>query len=197
MSSDHDDPLKPLSEDYLRQHTVGELKPLAGPIRLAEYDSQWPHKYEQEANRIRTALGPRALHIEHVGSTSIPGLVAKPIIDIVLEVAESGNEREYTSALEAAGYRLHLREPGWYEHRLFKGINDSVNLHVFSEGCPEIGRMVRFRDWLRACQEDRKLYAQAKRALADQEWKYTQNYADAKSTVVEAIMSRALKNTDT
>ena len=197
MSSEHDDPPKPLSEDYLRQHTVGELKPLAGPIRLAEYDSQWPHKYEQEANRIRTALGPRALHIEHVGSTSIPGLVAKPIIDIVLEVAESGNEREYTSALEAAGYRLHLREPGWYEHRLFKGINDSVNLHVFSEGCPEIGRMVRFRDWLRACQEDRKLYAQAKRALADQEWKYTQNYADAKSTVVEAIMSRALKNTDT
>ena len=112
MSSDHDDPPKPLGEDYLRQHTVGELKPLAGPIRLAEYDSQWPHKYEQEANRIRTALGPRALHIEHVGSTSVPGLVAKPIIDIVLEVAESGNEREYTSALEAVGYRLHLREPG-------------------------------------------------------------------------------------
>lgn len=197
MSSDHDDPPKPLSEDYLRQHTVGELKPLAGPIRLAEYDSQWPHKYEQEANRIRTALGPRALHIEHVGSTSVPGLVAKPIIDIVLEVAESGNEREYTSALEAVGYRLHLREPGWYEHRLFKGIDDSVNLHVFSEGCPEIGRMVRFRDWLRASREDRELYAQAKRALADQEWKYTQNYADAKSTVVEAIMSRTLKNTDT
>lgn len=197
MSSDRDDPPKPLSEDYLRQHTVGELKPLAGPIRLAEYDSQWPHKYEQEANRIRTALGPRALHIEHVGSTSIPGLVAKPIIDIVLEVAESGNEREYTSALEAVGYRLHLREPGWYEHRLFKNIDDSVNLHVFSEGCPEIGRMVRFRDWLRASREDRELYAQAKRALADLEWKYTQNYADAKSTVVEAIMSRALRNTDT
>ena len=132
-----------------------------------------------------------------MGSTSVPGLVAKPIIDIVLEVAESGNEREYTSALEAVGYRLHLREPGWYEHRLFKGIDDSVNLHVFSEGCPEIGRMVRFRDWLRASREDRELYAQAKRALADQEWKFTQNYADAKSTVVEAIMSRTLKNTDT
>lgn len=197
MSSDRDDPPKPLSEDYLRQHTVGELKPLAGPIRLAEYDSQWPHKYQQEAKRIRTALGPRALRIEHVGSTSIPGLVAKPIIDIVLEIADSGNEREYAPALEAAGYRLHLREPGWYEHRLFKGTDDTVNLHVFSEGCPEIGRMVRFRDWLRASPEDRELYAQAKRALADQEWKYTQNYADAKSTVVKEIMCRALKNTDT
>lgn len=191
MSSDRDDPPKPLSEDYLRQHTAGELKPLAGPIRLAEYDSQWPHKYQQEAKRIRTALGPRALRIEHVGSTSIPGLVAKPIIDIVLEIADSGNEREYAPALEAAGYRLHLREPGWYEHRLFKGTDDTVNLHVFSEGCPEIGRMVRFRDWLRASLEDRELYAQAKRALADQEWKYTQNYADAKSTVVKEIMCRA------
>ena len=197
MSSGRDDPPKPLSEDYLRQHTVGELKPLAGPIRLAEYDSQWPHKYQQEAKRIRTALGPRALRIEHVGSTSIPGLVAKPIIDIVLEIADSGNEREYAPALEAAGYRLHLREPGWYEHRLFKGTDDTVNLHVFSEGCPEIGRMVRFRDWLRASLEDRELYAQAKRALADQEWKYTQNYADAKSTVVKEIMCRALRNTDT
>lgn len=197
MSSDRDDPPKPLSEDYLRQHTVGELKPLAGPIRLAEYDSQWPHKYQQEAKRIRTALGPRALRIEHVGSTSIPGLLAKPIIDIVLEIADSGNEREYAPALEAAGYRLHLREPGWYEHRLFKGTDDTVNLHVFSEGCPEIGRMVRFRDWLRASREERELYAQAKRALADQEWKYTQNYADAKSTVVKEIMCRALRNTDT
>lgn len=197
MSSDRDDPPKPLSEDYLRQHTVGELKPLPGPIRLAEYDSQWPQKYQQEAKRIRTALGPRALRIEHVGSTSIPGLLAKPIIDIVLEIADSGNEREYGPALEAAGYRLHLREPGWYEHRLFKGTDDTVNLHVFSEGCPEIGRMVRFRDWLRASREERELYAQAKRALADQEWKYTQNYADAKSTVVKEIMCRALRNTDT
>lgn len=132
-----------------------------------------------------------------MGSTSIPGLVAKPIIDIVLEIADSSNEREYAPALEAAGYRLHLREPGWYEHRLFKGTDDTLNLHVFSEGCPEIGRMVRFRDWLRASPEDRELYAQAKRALADQEWKYTQNYADAKSTVVKEIMCRALKNTDT
>lgn len=196
MESEHRAPPTPVSEDYLRQHTVGELRPLVGPIRLVEYDSEWPHKYEQEAKRIRAALGQRALRIEHVGSTSVPGLVAKPIIDIVLAVAESGNEREYAPVLETAGYRLHLREPGWYEHRLFKGAENSVNLHVFSQGCSEIERMVRFRDWLRTSRDDRQLYAQAKRALAGQEWKYTQNYADAKSSVVEEIMSRALRDSN-
>jgi GrpB-like predicted nucleotidyltransferase (UPF0157 family) len=187
-------PPRPLSEEYLRQHSLGELRSLASPIRLVEYDSEWPRKYEQEAERIRTALGQRALRIEHVGSTSVPGLVAKPIIDIVVAVAESGDERQYASALETAGYRLHLREPGWYEHRLFKGAEDGVNLHVFSQGCSEIERMVRFRDWLRTSRDDRESYARAKRALAEQEWKYTQNYADAKSTVVEEIMSRALRD---
>lgn len=195
MENEHRDPT-PVNEDYLRKHTVGELRPLVGPIRLVEYDSEWPHEYEQEAKRIRTALGQDALRIEHVGSTAVPGLLAKPIIDIVLVVAESDNEQQYAPALETAGYHLHLREPGWHEHRLFKGAEDGVNLHVFSQGCPEIGRMVRFRDWLRASQDDRELYAQVKRALAEQEWKYTQNYADAKSRVVGEIMSRALRDSN-
>lgn len=196
MEGEHRDLPTPVTEDYLRQHTVGELRALVGPIRLVEYDSEWPHKYEQEAKTIRTALGHHALRIEHVGSTSVPGLLAKPIIDIVLVVAESGNETQYAPALEAAGYHLHLREPGWYEHRLFKGAEDGVNLHVFSQGCSETERMVRFRDLLRASHDDRELYAQAKRALAGEEWKYTQNYADAKSTVVEEIMSRALEDSN-
>lgn len=194
MKSEHGDLPPPVSEDYLRQHTVGELRPLVGPIRLVEYDPEWPRKYEQEAKRIRAALGQHALRMEHVGSTSVPGLSAKPIIDIVLVVAESGNEHQYAPALESAGYHLHLREPGWCQHRLFKGAEDGVNLHVFSQGCSEIERMLRFRDWLRASQDDRELYAQTKRALAGQEWKYTQNYADAKTRVVEEIMSRALRD---
>ena len=192
MESEHRDLPTPVNEGYLRRHTVGELRPLVGPIRLVPYDSQWPQKYEQEAKRIRNALGQHALRIEHVGSTAVPGLLAKPIIDIVLVVEESDNEQQYAPALEAAGY--HLREPGWYEHRLFQEAEDGVNLHVFSQGCSEIDRMVRFRDWLRASQGDRELYAKAKQALAGQEWKYTQNYADAKSKVVEEIMSRALRD---
>jgi len=191
MNKEQSDPRKAQSEDYLREHTVGELRPLSDSICVVNYDSEWPHEFEREAEKIRTALGNRALLIEHVGSTSVPELPAKPIIDIVLVVAESNNEPQYAESLEAAGYRLHIREPGWYEHRMFKGGQNSVNLHVFSAGCPEIERMVKFRDWLRTSKDDRELYAQTKRALAEQEWKYTQNYADAKSAVVEEIMSRA------
>lgn len=187
------DQYTPLGESYLRDHTVGELRPRSGPIRIVNYDPEWPKSFEREAERIRKALGRRALRIEHVGSTSVPELPAKPIIDIVLVVAESDNESTYTPALEAAGYRLRVREPDWYEHRLLKRPpGDSVNLHVFSSGCPEIERMVRFRDWLRTNKGDRERYAQTKRALAERQWKYTQNYADAKSAVIAEIMSRAL-----
>ena len=180
-----------LSDEYLRTHIVGELKPLSGPIVLVDYDSRWPETFRNEAERIGSALGRRVLKLEHVGSTSVPCLPAKPIIDIVLVVADAADETEYARALEKAGYQLRIWEPGWYEHRMFQGPGDRVNLHVFSKGCPEIDRMLRFRDWLRVNEADRELYARSKRALAQQHWKYTQNYADAKTTVIEEIMSRA------
>ena len=179
-----------LSEDYLREHTVGELTPRSAPIQIVDYDSTWPNRFQVEAEKIRTALGERALSIEHVGSTSVADLPAKPIIDIVLVVADSAREADYAAALEGTGYRLRIREAGWHEHRMFKGPGNSVNLHVFSSGCPEIERLLRFRDWLRTNKEDRELYARSKRALAEQVWKYTQNYADAKSAIIGEIMSR-------
>jgi GrpB-like predicted nucleotidyltransferase (UPF0157 family) len=126
-----------------------------------------------------------------VGSTSVPGLIAKPIIDIVLAVVDSADEAQYTAALQDEGYSLHIREAGWHEHRMFKGPANDVNLHVFSAGCPEIDRMVMLRNWLRTSERDRELYAQTKRMLALREWKYTQNYADAKTFVIEEIISRA------
>jgi GrpB-like predicted nucleotidyltransferase (UPF0157 family) len=180
-----------LDEDYLRTATVGELVPLTERIVLLEYDVRWPDRFEDEAKRIRTVLAEHALIVEHVGSTSVPGLIAKPIIDIVLVVTDSGNELAYAPALEKAGYQLRIREPGWNEHRMFKGAARDVNLHVFSAGCPEVDRMLTFRDWLRANADDRELYAQAKRVLAQTDWKYTQNYADAKTAVIEQILSKA------
>jgi len=126
-----------------------------------------------------------------VGSTSVPGLPAKPIVDIVLAVSDSAKEAEYVPPLEGAGYKLHIREPGWYEHRMFKRPETDVNLHVFSAGSPEIDRMLAFRDWLRIDAGDRELYARSKRVLAQQDWKYTQNYADAKTAVIQEIVSRA------
>ena len=182
---------QPASDEYLRTHIVGDLKPLSDPICIEDYNPEWPHRFEREAGRIRSALGNRALRVEHTGSTSVPALPAKPIIDIVLAVADSAQEADYVPALETAGYQLRIREPGWHEHRLLKGPDADVNLHVFSSDCPEIGRMLAFRDWLRVNPIDRELYTRSKRALARQEWKYTQNYADAKTSVIEEILSRA------
>jgi GrpB-like predicted nucleotidyltransferase (UPF0157 family) len=181
----------PYTEDELRRATIGELEPLSSRIAITDYDPRWPELFASEADRIRRALGSRALRIEHVGSTSVPGLPAKPTIDVLLVVANSAQEEAYAPALEAAGYLLRIREPEWYEHRLFKGPDTDINLHVLSAGCPEIDRMLMFGDWLRSNAADRELYARTKLALSQEDWRYVQNYADAKTAVVQEIMARA------
>ncbi|HET9674458.1 MAG TPA: GrpB family protein [Gaiellaceae bacterium] len=175
----------------LDEITVGGAQPLAAPIEVRDYDPGWPRLYEREEARIRSILGERIRRIEHVGSTSVPGLPAKPLIDIVLEVPDSSDEPSYADDLEVGGYPLTIRERDWYEHRVFKGPDTNVNLHVFTEGCEEVDRMIGFRDWLRENDADRTLYADAKRELAVRDWKYVQQYADAKTAVVHEIMERA------
>lgn len=101
-----------------RKVTVGEPRPVNGPITFVVYNPTWPDAFGHEATRIRNALGERALGIEHIGSTSVPGLAANPIIDILLVVADSVDQPSYVPALEAAGYVLRPREPDWHEHRL-------------------------------------------------------------------------------
>ncbi|HEX9135173.1 MAG TPA: GrpB family protein, partial [Ktedonobacteraceae bacterium] len=183
-----------LTEEQIRAVHVGELAPLAGPIHIVDYDPQWPLLFKREADRVQAALGDRVLLIEHVGSTSVPGLAAKPRIDMLLVVADSAEEPAYVPALEADGYVLRIREPDWYEHRVFKGPDMDINLHVFSPGCPEIERMLLFRDWLRSNASDRLLYERTKLELARKDWQYTQNYADAKTAVVEEILTRARRD---
>jgi GrpB-like predicted nucleotidyltransferase (UPF0157 family) len=179
------------SDDEVAAGRIGPPDVLDAPITLAEYDPAWPEQFDREATRIRAALGMGALLIEHIGSTAVPGLAAKPRVDIVLAVADSSDEPSYVPALEADGYVLRIREPDWHEHRVFKSPDTDVNLHVFSRGCTEIERLLRFRDHLRTNDEDRLLYEQAKRSLAQQTWKYTQHYADAKTQTVEEILARA------
>jgi len=181
----------PSTEEQIRAAQVGELVPLVAPIQIVDYDPEWPRLYKREAERVRSALGDRVLLLEHVGSTSVPGLAAKPKIDMLLVVANSADESAYVPALEAAAYVLRIREPDWYEHRMFKGPDTDINLHVFSLGCQEIERMLLFRDWLRSNESDCRLYERTKRELARKNWKYTQNYADAKTAVVEEILARA------
>lgn len=183
----------PMSDDEIIAATVGERQLLNSTIYLAPYDPAWPSMFTRLKKQVQEVLGDRILLLEHVGSTSVPYLSAKPIIDIVLAVEDSSDEGTYVEPLEEKGFMLRIREPDWYEHRLFKSSDPRGNLHVFSYGCKEIERMLLFRDWLRACNEDRLLYEEAKCDLAARTWKYTQNYADAKSKVVQEIMSRALR----
>lgn len=184
-------PNAPMTEEQIQAAHVGALVPLNQPVQLADYDPEWPRLYEREAARVRAVLGERVLMLEHVGSTSVPGLAAKPRIDMLLVVANTADEPAYAPDLQAAGYVLQVREPDWYEHRMFKGPDTDINLHVFSAGCPESERMLLFRDWLRSHADDRQLYERTKRELARQSWKYVQNYADAKTEVVRAILARA------
>jgi GrpB-like predicted nucleotidyltransferase (UPF0157 family) len=189
--ADRKKPSQPISDEELQKVTVGELKLHNAPVTLVEYDPAWPVSFAREARRIRDALGERALMVEHVGSTSVPGLVAKPIIDILLAVADSADEPSYVPHLVKVGYVLRIREPDWYEHRLFKGPDTNVNLHVFTRGSEEIRKTLLLRDWLRTNWGDRELYGRSKRDLAGKKWRYVQHYAEAKTEVIEAILARA------
>jgi GrpB-like predicted nucleotidyltransferase (UPF0157 family) len=160
-------------------------------LEIVAYDPDWPGLYDHASVRIRSALGASVVSLEHVGSTAVPGLAAKPVIDVHLVVADSAREERYAPQLERAGYVLTIREPQWYEHRMFKGRKPSANLHVFSAGCPEVERVRLFRDWLRESTADVALYAETKRLLAKEKWGRVQEYVDAKQPVIAQIMERA------
>jgi GrpB-like predicted nucleotidyltransferase (UPF0157 family) len=178
-------------ETALRAVTIGDLEPIDGPVPLSDPDPAWPDRFEREAARIRSALGAAVLRLEHVGSTSVPGLVAKPIIDVLLVVADPTDEPAYLPALEQAGYRLRIREPQHDEHRMLRGPHRAVNVHVFGPGSGAAERLLRFRDRLRADPEARERYAAAKRELAARRWRYVQWYANAKGPVIEGLLDDA------
>ena len=185
-----------MEEEALRAVTIGDLTPYATKVIIEEYDPRWPEWFAADKARIEAALGPVALMVEHTGSTSVPGLGAKPIIDVLLAVPDTSDEPSYLPALEAAGYALRIREPEWLEHRCFyvrDGAHD-VNLHVFSPkyAQEEIDRVLGFRDWLRTHDEDRDRYAAAKRELSTKDWRFVQDYADAKAPIISEILAKVL-----
>ena len=182
MSKDH-------IEARLREVLIGGIE--APNIIVADYDRAWPERFHQEAERIWTALGGAVRGIEHIGSTSVPDLAAKPIVDILLVVDNSGDETSYAPALERAGYVLRVREKDFHEHRMFRTAAKDVHVHVYSPDSPEIDRYLLLRDRLRANKEDRKLYARTKRELAERDWPSMQHYAEAKTEIIEEILVRA------
>jgi GrpB-like predicted nucleotidyltransferase (UPF0157 family) len=176
-------------EERQREIIIGGVERQA--IVVADYDPAWPGRFRREEAKIRTTLGEAALAIEHIGSTSVPGLAAKPIVDILLVVEDSGEEASYLPALEEAGYVLRVREPDFHEHRMFRTPEKDVHLHVYSAGSPEIERYLLLRDRLRENAEERELYVRTKRELARRDWPSMQHYAEAKTEVVEGIIARA------
>jgi GrpB-like predicted nucleotidyltransferase (UPF0157 family) len=164
---------------------------LGGPVVLARADARWPDEAAGLVARVRGALGTGVVELEHVGSTSVPGLDAKPIVDLSLLVVDSEDEDAYLPALEAEGFVLHVREPAWFGHRLLRHTEPATNLHVFGGDRREHDRMVGFRDLLRRDDAARAEYLATKRELAARHWEHVQDYADAKSSVVERLLAAA------
>lgn len=138
-------------------------KPKREEISLEPYSAEWKKVFESQKDMITQALDETALTIEHVGSTAVPGLMAKPVIDIDLIIKDPNQEKTYVPALAEMGYSLTVRERSWYQHRMLRLECPRVNLHVFGRACPEYFRHLLFRDWLRENPADRQLYADAKR----------------------------------
>ena len=157
------------------------------PIEIHEYDDRWREQFGEHRVRIEAALGATALRVEHIGSTAVPGLAAKPIIDVLVTVDDPGDESAFRAALEQQGYELRVREPG---HRMFRTPARDVHVHVWADSDPEVERHLQFRDRLRASPSDRAEYEQLKRELAKREWADMNDYADAKGPLIASILAR-------
>jgi GrpB-like predicted nucleotidyltransferase (UPF0157 family) len=181
-------------------------EPVRVAIDVVEYDSRWPDEAQRISAGIRAALGQRALRIEHVGSTAVPGLPAKPVIDLDLVVADPGAEHGWLPQMQDAGFLLTVREPWWHEHRMLRGgqhggggspapadAGPVANVHVFGPDSPELVKHVVFRDWLRADAADRDLYAAAKRAAARGTTQRVADYNARKEAVIHDIYQRAFR----
>ena len=181
----------PGKDPFLPGHA---LKPYT--IRIEEYDEEWPRRFDNAERLICGALGDRICELHQVGSTAVPGLPAKPFVDVDLVVADPADEASYVPDLEAAGFSHRIREPWWHEHRLLVQPEPRVTLHVFGPDCPEVIRHLMFRDWLRDRPDERDRYASAKRAAAaitNAEGGHGMDYNAHKQAVVYEIYDRMFR----
>lgn len=158
------------------------------PVVIAEHDPRWQERYAVVRDRVLAALGGAALRVEHIGSTSVPGLAAKPIVDVLVTVADVEDEAAFVPALERAGFVLRVREA---EHRMVRTPARDVHVHLYEPDHPAVSAYLDLRDWLRVDADDRALYARTKRLLATRTWSDMNAYADAKTDVVLEILGRA------
>ena len=200
--------MRPSNAEITRHHDdeppAGAPSPLlagheswTSPQQVVEYDARWPDDFDRVAATVRDALGDRVLELRHVGSTSVPGLPAKPVIDVDLVVADASDEAAYVPDLVAVGFHHVIREPWWHEHRLLKLRSPFTHLHVFGPGCPEVIRHEMFRDWLRSHDDDRERYVEAKRAAVREVFEgfggSGMDYNRHKEAAVRAIYDRMFR----
>jgi GrpB-like predicted nucleotidyltransferase (UPF0157 family) len=176
----------PRRRDVTTVELVGGVEALE--VALHEYDERWVELYELHRSRILDALGTADVGVEHIGSTAVPELAAKPIVDIVFTVGDITAEEDYLGALLAAGYELRTREPG---HRLVRTPARDIHVHIYEEGHPAVDDYLLLRDRLRSDADDRALYEDTKRALLRGSWDDMNAYADAKTDVILGIKARA------
>jgi GrpB-like predicted nucleotidyltransferase (UPF0157 family) len=159
-------------------------------IKVVPPDPTWPDRFALERTKIVAALGVKAIRVDHIGSTSIPGLPAQPIIDIDLSIKDVDHEEDYLPDLAAAGYQLRVREPG---HRMVRTPDLGVHVHCCTMGSDWERRHLLFRDWLRNDPKDRVAYGELKNELARRAWLDMNVYAEAKSSLIREITARAEK----
>lgn len=164
---------------------IGGVEP--GRITLRPFDPAWRDRFEAERKTIQRALGERVIAVEHIGSTAVPGLSAKPIVDILVVLRTAEDLAACAGSLETAAYSLRVREDG---HLMFRTPDRGVHVHIWTSSY-DVDRHVLFRDHLRTNRADRQLYERVKVQLARREWADTNDYAAAKSPVIAEILRRA------
>ena len=190
-----------LLEDYVHQPGLVEriaFREREPPVEIvAPQNAGWAAAFDALENRIVAALGDTAVAVHHTGSTSVPDLPAKDIIDIDLVVKDAADEAAYVDKLEQAGFKFILREPAWHQHRFFYTYSPrAVNLHVWSPDSPEVARHQIFKERLLRSPEDKALYREAKELAASQtraDGGKVQDYNYRKEETIQQILRNAFK----
>ncbi|WP_209008818.1 GrpB family protein [Pseudovibrio japonicus] len=160
-------------------------------IKIERYNPRWPEIYEVHKEKVSKAFSGIEHRTEHIGSTSVNGLAAKPIVDMLVVISDPGNEKLYREAMENQGYQLRVREPDFDEHRMFRTFEQDVHIHVFPEGSKEVERYLLFRDHLRRHADVRSGYEALKRKQSEKNWSDMNAYAEAKTEFIETIICEA------
>ncbi len=168
-------------------------------VEVVPYNPKWPKMFEVESKRITDVLGENIVRIHHIGSTAIPNIYAKPIIDLLIEVKYITKVDEQNSQMESLGYEV-MGEFGIIDRRFFrkdnhKGIR-THHVHIFEFGSKQIERHLAFRDYMIAHPEEAQQYSQLKRELAKKYPTNIQKYMDGKDSFVKAIDKKARCNAD-